>query len=112
MGCLYYGLWDAGLLIHHFLCLLGFGSALWFNYGGIDSVGGLFVAEISNLPMHLRVILRNYGLRFTRSYEYCENIYLSKNSNNLSYLHRLQRTLLPFLLAVPQSEGREQPSDC
>ena len=66
-----------GLIIHHTLCVLGFGSALLYNYGGIDSIGGLFVAEVSNFPMHLRVIFRNFGLRYTKSYEYSENCYLS-----------------------------------
>jgi hypothetical protein len=47
------------------------------GYGAIDSLGGLFVAEVSNFPMHLRVILRNFGRRYTKSYEYSENAYLS-----------------------------------
>lgn len=76
VACFYYGLWDSGLVIHHSLCLMGFGFALWFNYGAIDSVGGLFVAEVSNFPMHLRVIFRNFGLRYTKAYEYSENTYL------------------------------------
>lgn len=39
------------------------------GYGAIDALGGLAVAEVSNFPMHLRVILRNYGLRYTEAYE-------------------------------------------
>jgi hypothetical protein len=69
-------LYDAGLVIHHSLCLLGFGSALLQGYGAMDSLGGLFVAEVSNLPMHLRVIFRNYNLRYTQGYEFFENLYL------------------------------------
>ena len=28
--------------------------------------------------MHLRVIIRNLGLRYTKAYEYSENLYLGK----------------------------------
>lgn len=76
VACVYFGLADGGLVLHHSLCVLGFGSALWQGYGAIDSLGGLFVAEISNFPMHLRVILRNFGLRYTQGYEFFENLYL------------------------------------
>lgn len=76
MACLIFGLADGGLVLHHSLCVLGFGSALILDYGAIDSLGGLFVAEVSNFPMHLRVIFRNFGLRYTQSYEFFENLYL------------------------------------
>ena len=44
LSCLYYGLVDMGLIIHHLCCAVGFGSAFFTGYGGIDSIGGLFVA--------------------------------------------------------------------
>jgi hypothetical protein len=64
------------LVIHHVFCILGFGFAVYCGYGAIDSIGGLFVAEVSNFPMHMRVILRNFNLKNTKSYELAENIYL------------------------------------
>ena len=68
VACVYFKLADAGLVLHHSLCVLGLGSALLQGYGAIDALGGLAVAEVSNFPMHLRVILRNYGLRYTKAY--------------------------------------------
>ena len=37
---------------------------------------GLFLAEVSNFPMHSRIILRELGLRYTLIYELTESIYL------------------------------------
>lgn len=102
VACLYFGLADAGLVIHHTLCVLGFGSAILEGYGAIDGIGGLAVAEISNFPMHLRVILRNYGLKYTKSYEFFENTYL------LTYI--LARGLFcPFYLLLPSLQSFNSP---
>jgi hypothetical protein len=57
-------------------CILGFGFGAWSGYGAIDGIGGLFVAEVSNFYMHLRVILRIFNRKNTKAYEYSENIYL------------------------------------
>jgi hypothetical protein len=78
VACSIFGLADFGLVLHHTLCLFGFGSALIEGYGALGPIRGLFVTEASNFPMHLRVILRNYGLRYTRAYEFSENAYLCK----------------------------------
>lgn len=90
-----------GLIVHHGLCLLGFGSAIWFDYGGIDSITGLFVAEISNFPMHLRVIFRNFGLRYTRAYELSENIYLGNNSFIQSLTLEQEGCSAPLVFSIP-----------
>lgn len=68
IACVYFKLANVGLVLHHSFCVLGFGSAILQGYGAIDTIGGLAVGEVSNFPMHLRVILRNYGLRYTRAY--------------------------------------------
>ena len=39
-------------------------------------IGGLFLSEVSNFPMHFRIILRSFGLRYTLIYELIEIIYL------------------------------------
>ena len=44
LACLYYGLADTGLIIHHLACAVGFGCAFFTNYGAIDSIGGLWIA--------------------------------------------------------------------
>ena len=36
---------------------------------------GLFVAEVSNPAMHVRIMLRNVGKRYTRAYEVAEYTY-------------------------------------
>ena len=36
---------------------------------------GLFVAEVSNPAMHIRIMLRNMGKRYTRAYEVAEYTY-------------------------------------
>ena len=55
---------------------------------------GLFFAEVSNFPMHARVILRNFNLRYTKVYEVFEIIYM------ISYT--IARTIMiPFALWIP-----------
>ena len=36
---------------------------------------GLFVSEVSNPAMHIRIMLRNLGKRYTRAYEVAEYTY-------------------------------------
>ena len=38
---------------------------------------GLFVAEVSNPPMHMRIMLKHIGLRYSRSYEVAELCYFT-----------------------------------
>ena len=38
-------------------------------------MAGLFVAEVSNPAMHMRVMLKHIGLRYTRAYEVAEFTY-------------------------------------
>ena len=70
LACIYYRLSDMSLISHHLFCILGFGFAAWCGYGAIDAIGGLFVAEVSNFFMHLRVIIRTYNRKNTKAYEY------------------------------------------
>jgi hypothetical protein len=86
LACLYYDLSDTGLVVHHTTALVGYSFVLLSRIGGVLSVctdylnlyilDGLLCAEISNCPMHIRVILRNLNLRYTLTYELCESIYL------------------------------------
>jgi len=80
LACVYYRLSDFSLISHHLFCILGFGFGAWSGYGAIDGIGGLFVAEVSNFYMHLRVVLRTFNRKNTKAYEYSENIYLGNFS--------------------------------
>jgi len=75
LACIYYKLADSALISHHLFVILGCAWGVWAGYGAIGGIGGLFVAEISNFYMHLRVILKLYNRKNTKAYEYSENIY-------------------------------------
>ena len=40
--------------------------------GGNFIVQGMYISEVSNTCMHVRVILKHYGLRYTKAYELME----------------------------------------
>ncbi len=89
VACIHYDLSDTSLLLHHTSAMTGYGFAVFSTFGGMTAIcninliiviiyiDGLFVAEISNLPMHLRIILRNINLRYTLMYELCEYTYFA-----------------------------------
>ena len=68
----YYGLLDMTMFIHHWICIIGMSLPLTYNMSGNYIVMGMFVAESSNPFMHIRVILKHYGLRYTKAYECME----------------------------------------
>jgi hypothetical protein len=75
IACAYYGLFDLDLLIHHGMTSLGLSAGPFLGYGATCAINGIVCTEVSNFPMHCRVILKNYGLRHTRAYEYFERSY-------------------------------------
>jgi len=77
LACMYYGLVDFGLVLHHGMVMIGYSSALFQQYGATEALIGLFFAEVSNFPMHLRMIVKQFGLRYTRLYEVLELIYMA-----------------------------------
>lgn len=94
VACYFYNLFDFGLLVHHSMCILGYLSALSNGYGAMVAIAGLFYAEISNFPMHARMICRNFGLRYSKTYEFSENVYL------ISYI--IARGIMcPIMLSYP-----------
>ena len=76
IACLIFSLWDIKLIIHHMLCVSGMFALLWFTKGLNACVAGLVLAEASNLPMHIRCICRNFGMKHTKLCEYCETTYI------------------------------------
>lgn len=73
--CCYYDIADMSLVMHHSLAMFGYASAIYSKYGAAATVVGLLCAEVSNFPMHARIILRNVNLRYTKAYEACEVSY-------------------------------------
>ena len=61
---------------HHWVCIIGMGLPLVYEISGNYVVMGMFISEASNPFMHVRVILRHYGLRYTKSYELMEILFL------------------------------------
>lgn len=68
IACYWYNLFGMGLFVHHSTCIVGYLSALISGHGGALAIGGLFFAEISNFPMHARVICRDFNIRYSRTY--------------------------------------------
>jgi len=75
IACVYYGLCDTGLVLHHGMCLLGIGSSGLMN-NATTAIMGLLFAEVSNFPMHCRCILRTFKMRYTKLYELAEMLYI------------------------------------
>ena len=72
----YYGLLDKAMTFHHWLCIFGMSYPLTYGMSANYIVMGMFVAEISNPPMHIKGILRVYGSRYTKCYEAMEISFL------------------------------------
>lgn len=72
----YYGLLDTAMSFHHWICIIGMSLPLTYGMSANYIVEGAFVAEASNTFMHVRIILRHYGLRYTRAYETMEILFM------------------------------------
>lgn len=75
LACVYYGLADMGLVIHHATTLLGMICCEVAN-NATTGLLGLFMAEVSNFPMHFRAIIRTLKMRYTMLYEVAEGAYI------------------------------------
>jgi hypothetical protein len=76
LACLYYGLFDMGLVIHHGMVLFGYWACQYYGYS-TEGLIGLFYAEASNAPMHFRMMLKQVRLRYTALYELLEILYIA-----------------------------------
>lgn len=68
----YLGLLDLPMTFHHGICHFGMMTTVVMGVSANYTVNGMFIAECSNPSMHLRVLLRHFGMRYTRAYEACE----------------------------------------
>ena len=69
------GLNSIQITFHHFTCIGGFLYMVWAGYGGCVEITGIFYAEFSNFPMHMRTMLKDYGLRYTNIHDTFEWLY-------------------------------------
>lgn len=76
LACLYYGIFDMGLVIHHSMVLFGYWACENYGYS-TEGLTGLFYAEASNAPMHFRMMLKQLRLRYTALYEFLEILYIA-----------------------------------
>lgn len=74
--CIILGISDNEMLYHHLSVIFGYYSGLSFNHSASEMLRGLLVADISNPIMHLRIIIRNFGLKNTKLYFLCDVIYM------------------------------------
>jgi hypothetical protein len=75
IACKYYDLFDMDLLIHHTISCFGLLVGPVIGYGASTAITGIVISEVSNFPMHLRTILKNYGLKHTLLHDVLEGIY-------------------------------------
>ena len=75
LGMWAFGLLEKDMLLHHCMCAGGIVGMLLSGTDASCVVVGLFLAEVSNPPMHMRMMLRNLGYRYTMAYEYAEYCY-------------------------------------
>jgi len=73
---IYFGIMDSGTFLHHIICMIGMGLSIYDGVAGNYVVLGIYVAEISNPIMHIRMVIKHLGLRFTKAYEFCELSYI------------------------------------
>lgn len=57
--------------------MTGYITGIYYGYGAVDGIYGLYYAEISNAPLHIRANLRILNKKYTKIYELVEMIYIS-----------------------------------
>ena len=68
----YYGLLDTAMIVHHTMAIIIMYVSLVTNTSAYLVVSGMFIGEVSNPPMHFRVVLKHLGLRYSKCYDICE----------------------------------------
>lgn len=77
----YLGILDKSMLIHHTICVVGMSLSVITGLSANFLIAALFVSEISNPAMHIRVVLKHLGKRYTKAYETAELSYISKKKD-------------------------------
>lgn len=68
----YEGLLDWAMSLHHIAGVLGMLAVLSSNNSSYLLICGMFIGEVSNPFMHIRMILKRLSLRYTVAFEACE----------------------------------------
>jgi hypothetical protein len=71
----WFGLLDVDMTFHHFVSVGGLTLTLYSGTGANFICMSLFFGELSNPAMHMRVMLKHLGLRYTKAYEVAEFIF-------------------------------------
>lgn len=74
----YFRILDMTMTIHHSICITGMTIALITGNSGDVLIACLMHTEISNPAMHIRMVLKHLGKRYTKAYETSEVTYMSK----------------------------------
>lgn len=74
----WFKLLDLSMTIHHSICMIGMGYCVLSDLSANSLIAALFVAEISNPMMHIRVVLKHLNKRYTKAYETAELGYIGK----------------------------------
>jgi len=75
LACLLLGISDFEMVFHHIFCIMGYWSSLAYNNSSKELIKAIIVTEITCPMMHLRIILKNFGLRHTKLYDLCDNLF-------------------------------------
>jgi len=76
IACILLDVSDIEMVIHHLSVMLGYYSGISFNHSAAEMLRGLLVADVSNPIMHMRMIVRNYGMKHTKLYLNMDIVYM------------------------------------
>lgn len=74
--CILLDLYDKELICHHLFCISGLSIQLVMDFYGMEAIRAYILSEVTNPIMHIRIILRTYGLKFTKLYLCLEFLYI------------------------------------
>lgn len=77
LAMVYEGLLDWAMTLHHAAGVLGMLSVLSSNNSAYLLICGMFIGEVSNPFMHVRMILKRLKLRYTVAYEASELAFMT-----------------------------------
>jgi hypothetical protein len=76
IACILLGVSDAEMVYHHLMCILGYYTGISYNNSANEMLRALVVSEITCPIMHLRMILKNYGLKHTKMHNLLDIVYM------------------------------------
>lgn len=76
IACIWLDCSDNEMIYHHVSVMLAYYCSLAFNNSASEMMRALIVAEVTNPIMHLRVIIKNVGLKDTKIYIILDYVYM------------------------------------